>query len=205
MAIETFVPIDITIRGSRELSAALATLSTHDIPKAIRAGVRDASRAGKTRLARETGAITPVRASRLKNDIDVDVASNGQTATIWASSKPMSAMQFRPRQLRKGLRLTLYKGENTLIRAGFMQVTRSSPNRGKLPFKPVADRAYSYDKRRAARKGMEFVQGLSLASIYLGGKHAPRLQAAVEERITEALETGILRALGGMARGYGRA
>jgi hypothetical protein len=50
---------------------------------------------------------------------------------------------------------------------------------------------------------MQFVFGLSVASMYLGGKHKDRIQAAVENRIEERLETGILRALGAAARGYG--
>lgn len=40
--------IDISARiiGDKELAAALARLSSHDIPKAIKAGVRDAARCG---------------------------------------------------------------------------------------------------------------------------------------------------------------
>jgi hypothetical protein len=50
---------------------------------------------------------------------------------------------------------------------------------------------------------MQFVFGLSVASMYLGGKHKDRIQAAVQKRIEERLETGILRALGASSRGYG--
>ena len=202
------IDISAKVIGDRELSTALARLSSHDIPKAIKAGVRDASRAGKTRLAKEVGNVTPVSAARLKQDLKVTIAPDGQAAQIKASSKPMSAMQFKPRQTRAGLNLTLYKGEKTLIRSGFMQVTRKAPARGKLPFKPNPSRAYGgqgESKRNTPRKGMDFVQGLSLASIYLGGKHSSKLQAAVEERVSDALEKGIIRSLGGMARGYGRA
>lgn len=200
--------IDISARiiGARELAQSFARISTHDIPKAIKAGVRDAARAGKTRLAKEVGSVTPVSAARLKADLKVTISPDRQTAQIAASSKPMSAMQFKPRQTRAGLNLTLYKGEKTLIRSGFMQSTRKAPGRGKLPFKPAPGRAYSGDRRRnTPRQGMDFVQGLSLASIYLGGKHSAKLQAAVEARVSEALENGIIRSLGGMARGYGRA
>jgi hypothetical protein len=39
----------------------------------------------------------------------------------------------------------------------------------------------------------------------VGGKWSPALQARTELRIEDALQTGILRALGAMGRGYGRA
>lgn len=200
------IDISAKILGDEQLSTMLRDLSAHDIPKAINAGVRYAAGRGKTRLAKEVGGVTPVKAARLKQDLHVSLASDGQTAQIWASSQPMSALQFKPRQTRAGLNLTLYKSEKTLIKSGFMQISRAQRWRGKLPFKPTTDHEYTYDRtRKQKRKGMEFVFGLSLASIYLGGKHAPRIQAAVEELVSEALVKGILDRLGAMARGYGKA
>lgn len=199
------ITLDLTARltGDAELARMLSRLSSHDIPKAIEAGVRYAARSGKVAMAKELRAAgVPIPAARIKDDLDVEV--NGATANIWASSQPVSANRFKPRQTKKGLILTFYRGERTLIRSGYLQTVRAQRGRGKLAFKPAQGRAYGYDRtRNKPRKGMQFVFGLSIASIYLGGKHHARIQAAVEERIQERLETGILRAMGAAARGYG--
>ena len=44
--------IDISARiiGDKELSAALARLSSHDVPKAIKAGVREAAEIGRAHV-----------------------------------------------------------------------------------------------------------------------------------------------------------
>lgn len=197
--------IDISARviGDKELSAALARLSSHDIPKAINAGVRYAVRGGKTALAKQVSAITPIPSSRIKQGLFVEIDSDGQTARIYAESTPASALRFKPRQTRTGLQLTLYKGEKTVIRSGFMQINNAQRDRGKLPFQPHPTRPYGYDRtRNTPRKGMQFVFGLSIASIYTGGKHSARLQAAVEQRVAEQLEKGIIRELGRMGRGF---
>jgi len=200
--------IDISARiiGDKELAQALAQMSSHDIPRVIKAGVRYAARAGKTALAKQVSAITPIPSARIKQGLFIDFVSDGsgQTARIYADSTPVSALRFKPRQTRTGLQLTLYKGEKTVIKSGFMQVNRSQRDRGKLPFKPTTDHAYSYDRtRNTPRKGMQFVFGLSIASIYTGGKHSAKLKAAVEARVAEQLEKGILRELGRMGRGFG--
>lgn len=202
MAIE----ISAKILGDRELVQTLARLSAHDIPKAIRDGVRDASRSAKTVMGKEMAAASPVPSSRIKADLKVSIQGAGDIALVNASSKPISAQRFRPTQLKNGLRLTLYKGHRTLIPSGFRQPTRKHPGAGKLAFKPTSTRTYTGDQDRAKpRKGMEFVQGLSVASMYLGGMRADTMQPKVEERIAEQLEKGIIRSLGGMGRGFGKA
>ena len=199
--------IDISARiiGDKELSAALARLSSHDIPKAVAHGVRTASRGAKTALGKHIGAVTPISSARIKQDVHVAIAGDGQSAKVYISSQPISALRFKPRQTRSGLQLSLYKGERTVIRSGFMQTSRAQRWRGQLPFRPAQGRAYSYDARRKnKRKGMEFVFGLSIASIYLGGRHSARLQELIEARVEEQLVKGILQRLGAMGRGYGR-
>jgi hypothetical protein len=196
--------IDITakITGDTQLAQALARLSAHDVPKAIRAGVRYAARSGKAVMAKELRAAgVPIPAARIKQDLNIDI--QGDKALIWANAQPVSANRFNPRQSKAGLTLTFYRGEKTLIRSGFLQTTRSQRGRGKLAFKPAEGRPYSYDRtRNSPRTGMQFVFGLSIASIYLGGRHKDRIQAAVEQRMEERLTTGILRALGAAGRGY---
>lgn len=197
------IDINARILGDEQLAQTLARLSSHDIPKAIKAGVRYAATSGKAALAKHVAAVTPIPSSRIKDGLFVEIDFDGQTARIYADSTPVSALRFKPKQTRSGLQLTLYKGEKTLIRSGFMQVNRDQRDRGKLPFKPHPSRPYSYDRtRKQPRKGMEFVFGLSIASIYTGGKHSARLQAAVKQRVLEQLEKGILRELGRMGRGF---
>jgi hypothetical protein len=199
--------IDISARvlGDTQLVQALTRLSSQDIPKAITAGVRLASRGAKTALGKNISAITPIPSARIKSDVFVSIAGDGQSAKVYTASNPISALRFKPKQTRTGLNLTLYKGERTVIRSGFMQTSRSQAGRGKLPFKPTSERPYSYDARRQTkRKGMQFVFGLSIASIYLGGRHSARLQQLTEARVEEQLVKGILQRLGAMGRGYGR-
>lgn len=198
------ISLDLTARltGDSDLARMLSRLSSHDIPKAIQSGVRYAARSGKTVMAMKLRAAgVPIPSARIKEDLFVDI--DGAKATIWASSKPVSAQRFKPRQSKKGLTLTFYRGERTLIRSGYLQTSGAQRWRGKLGFKPAQGRAYSYDRtRKTPRKGMDFVFGLSVASIYLGGRHKDRIQKAVEERVQERLQTGILRALGAASRGY---
>jgi hypothetical protein len=199
------IDVNLTARitGDTDLARMLSRLSAHDIPDAIRSGVRYAARSGKVVMAKELRAAgVPIPSARIKEDLFVEI--NGATATIHANAKPVSANRFKPRQTKQGLILSFYRGEKTLIRSGFMQTNRAQRGRGKLAFKPATGRAYSYDRTRTRpRKGMQFVFGLSIASIYLGGKHKDRIQQAVEERIQERLHTGILRAMGAASRGFG--
>lgn len=196
--------LDLTARltGDADLARMLSSLSSHVIPEAIEAGVKYAARSGKTLMAKELRAAgVPIPSARIKEDLFVEV--NGAKATIWANAKPVSANRFKPRQTKAGLALTFYRGQKTLIRSGYLQTVRAQRGRGKLAFKPEASRPYSYDRtRNSPRKGMQFVFGLSVASIYLGGKHHAQIQAAVEQRVQERLQTGILRALGKASRGY---
>ncbi len=182
--------IDINARviGDQELAQALARLSSHDIPKAIRAGVRDAARAGRTTLAKAIGQRYSLTAGRIKQDVPTArVASDGQTAVITTSRKPITAMQFKPRETPKGISMAIFRGQRTLVRSGFIA-------KGK-PFK----------RRDKERMPIDVIHGPSIHAIYTGGKWSPALQARTEVRIEDALEKGILRSLGAMGRGYGRA
>ncbi len=182
--------IDISARilGDHELAQALAKLSSQDIPKAIRSGVRDAARAGRTTLAKSIGQRYSLSASRIKQDVPTArVAPDGQTAVITTSRKPITAMQFKPRQTSSGLSMSIYRGQRTLVRSGFIA-------KG-MPFKRKGKERYPLD----------VIHGPSIHAIYTGGKWRIPLQARTEVRIEDALEKGILRSLGAMGRGYGRA
>jgi len=181
--------IDITARilGDSELAQTLSKLSSHDIPKAIKAGVRDAARAGRTTLAKSIGQRYSLTAGRIKQDVSpAQFSDGGQTAVIRTNRKPITAMQFKPRETRTGLSMSIYRGERSVVKSGFMA-------KGK-PFK----------RRTKARMPLDVIHGPSIHAIYTGGKWAPALQARTEVRIEDALEKGILRALGAMGRGFGR-
>jgi hypothetical protein len=182
--------IDISARilGDRELAAALAQLSSHDIPKAIRAGVRDAARAGRTTLTKAIGQRYSLTAARIKQGVSqASFSADGQTAVVRTSRKPITAMQFKPRPAPTGLSLSIYRGQRTVVKAGFLA-------KG-LPFK----------RRGKERIPLDVIHGPSIHAIYTGGHWAPALQARTELRIEDALEKGILRSLGAMGRGFGRA
>ena len=182
--------IDISARvlGDAELAQTLQRLSSHDIPKAIKAGVRDAARAGRTTMAKSIGQRYSLTAGRIKQDVpNARFMAGGQTAIITTSRKPITAMQFKPRETRQGLSMSIYRGQRTVVKSGFIA-------KG-LPFK----------RRGKERMPLDVIHGPSIHAIYTGGKWAPALQARTEVRIEEALESGIIRALGGMGRGFGRA
>lgn len=181
--------IDISARvlGDTELSKALAQLSSHDIPKAIRAGVRDAARAGRTRLAQSIGQRYSLSAARIKADVSqAQFLNAGQTAIIRTSRKPITAMQFKARQTPTGLSMSIYRGQRIVVKSGFIA-------KG-LPFV----------RKGKDRMPLRVIHGPSIHAIYTGGHFAPALQARTEIRIEEALENGILRSLGAMGRGFGR-
>lgn len=201
--------IDISARilGDQELAQALAKLSSHDIPKAIRSGVGDAARAGRTTLAKSIGQRYSLSAGRIKQDVPTArVAPDGQTAVITTSRKPITAMSYKARPAGKGVSMTIFRGQRTLVRAGFMQHSTTGAFAGTLPFRPSKTRPYRGDtKRKKPRAGLDILVGPSIHAIYTGGQWAPALQARTELRIEDALEKGILRSLGAMGRGFGRA
>lgn len=181
--------IDISARviGDQQLAQTLARLSSHDIPKAIKAGVRDAARAGRTTLAKSIGQRYSLTASRIKQDVpNARFMAGGQTAVITTSRKPITAMQFKPKETRKGLSMSIYRGQRTVVKSGFIA-------KG-LPFR----------RRGKERFPLDVIHGPSIHAIYTGGKWAPALQARTEVKIEDALEKGILRSLQGMGRGFGR-
>jgi hypothetical protein len=182
--------IDISARvlGDERLAQTLAKLSSHDIPKAIRAGVRDAAKAGRTTLAKSIGQRYSLTAGRIKQDVSqAQFLNQGQTAIIRTSRKPITAMQFKARQNAKGLSMSIYRGQRTLVKSGFIAQG--------LPFV----------RKGKERMPIRVIIGPSIHAIYTGGKWAPALQARTEVRIEDALENGILRSLGAMGRGFGRA
>ena len=180
--------INITARiiGDKELSAALARMSSHDIPRVVKAGVRYAAGSGGTALAKQVGSKYTLRAGRIKEDISKPTFQDGgQTAIIRTSRRPITAMQFKPKETRKGLSMSIYKGERTVVKSGFIA-------KG-LPFK----------RKGKARMPIDVIHGPSLHAIYTGGKHAGPIQQATEQRIGEQLEKGIMREMGRITRGFG--
>lgn len=181
--------IDISARiiGDQQLSAALARLSSHDIPKAIKAGVREAAGKGRTTLAQSIGQRYSLSAARIKQDVSqAQFRDAGQTAVIRTSRKPITAMQFKPRQTPAGLSMSIYRGQRSVVKSGFLA-------KG-MPFK----------RRGKERMPLDVIHGPSIHAIYTGGHWAPALQARTELRIEEALTQGILKRLGAMGRGFGR-
>ncbi len=182
------IDINARVLGDRELAQTLAKLSAQDIPKAIKAGVRDAARAGRTTMAKSIGQRYSLTAGRIKQDVSqAQFRDGGQTAIIRTNRKPITAMQFKPKQTSTGLSMSIYRGQRTVVKSGFIA-------KG-LPFR----------RRGKERMPLDVIHGPSIHAIYTGGKWAPALQARTELRIEDALENGILRALGGMGRGFGRA
>lgn len=139
-------------------------------------------------MAKSIGQRYSLTAGRIKQDVPTArFMAGGQTAVITTSRKPITAMQFKPKEVRTGLSMSIYRGKRTVVKSGFIA-------KG-LPFK----------RRGKERMPLDVIHGPSIHAIYTGGKWAPALQARTEVRIEEALESGILRALGAMGRGFGRA
>ena len=182
--------IDITARilGEDELRTALQRMSGQDIPKAIRSGVRYAARGGRTAIAKNIRASYTLTSARIKQDTSQpQYRDGGQTAVIRTNRRPITAMQFKARETRRGLSLAIYKGQRTVVRRGFIA-------KG-LPFR----------RQGQARYPLDVIHGPSIHAIYTGGQFAGQIQAATERRIEEQLMQGILRSISGMGRGYGRA
>ena len=204
--------IDISARvlGDKELAQTLARLSSHDIPKAIKAGVRYAAGRGKTTLAKHVGQRYTLKAARIKEDVSSPIYSgDGQTAILKTSRKPITARQFGLRESRRGVTMAIFRGERTVIKSGFMQASQEGKFDGRRAFVPNRKRPYSNEKakprRSTPRNAIAMVQGPSLHAIYTGGKHSAAIQEQTDRVISEALVKGILDRLGAMGRGFGRA
>lgn len=182
------INISAAILGDEQLSRTLAQLSAHDIPKAIKAGVRYAAARGRTTLAQNIRQRYSLTTGRIKQDVsDPQFRDGGQTAILRTSRKPITAMQFKPTETRKGLGMRIFRGgKRTVVKSGFIA-------KG-MPFRRVGKE----------RMPLDVIHGPSIHAIYTGGKHAAPIQQATEERIADRLQFGILRSLGGMGRGFGR-
>jgi hypothetical protein len=181
--------IDITAQviGDQELARTLQRMSSLEIPKAIKAGVRYAARGGAVAISKNVGARYSLSASRIKQDVSTpQFTQGGLSAIIRTSRKPITAMQFKPRQTRQGLSMAIYKGQRTVVKSGFIA-------KG-LPFK----------RKGRERMPIDVIHGPSLHAIYTGGRHSQAITQATEQRISEQLQKGILRELGRIGRGFGR-
>ena len=182
--------IDISARvlGDEQLARTLSLLSSHDIPKAIKAGVRYAARGGRTEVGKNIRQRYSLTTGRIKQDVsEPQFRDGGQTAIIRTSRKPITAMQFKPKETRQGFSMAIYRGQHTVVRSGFIA-------KG-MPFR----------RRGKERMPLDVIHGPSIHAIYTGGKHAGPIQQATEQRISEQLEKGIIRSLQGMGRGFGLA
>lgn len=162
-------------------------MSTRVIPKAIKAGVRYASRGGKTAIAKNIRAHYSLTSGRIKQDIsEPQYRDGGQTAVLRTSRKPPTAMAYKARDVRpKGDTFSVYKGQRTEVKRGFIA-------KG-LPFVRTGGSRYPF----------KTIVGPSVHAIYSGGKFAGQIQRDTEQRIEEQLVKGILRSIGGMGRGFG--
>lgn len=180
------INISVTILGDKKTSEALAKLSTLDIPKVIKAGVADAARGGRTAISTNIRASYTLSAGRIKQDVSKPRFSDGgQTAIIHTNRRPITAMQYKARETRKGLSMSIYKGQRTVVRNGFIA-------KG-LPFR----------REGKARYPLSVIHGPSIHGIYTGGRHATEIQQATEQRIEEQLVKGITRRINSLARGFG--
>jgi hypothetical protein len=185
------MPIDISARvlGDKELAQTLERLSGQDIPKAIKAGVRYAARGGRTAIAKNIGANYSLSAARIKQDVsEPSYRDGGQTAIIRTSRKPITFASFKARDVRpKGVTVAIYRGKRSRHPKGF------------------GAKGLFWTRQGADRYPLNVLKGPSIHAIYDGGMFAGAIQSATEQRIEEQLVTGILRSLGGMARGFGKA
>ena len=181
--------IDITAKllGEDKLRSTLERMSAHDIPKAIKAGVRYAASGGKTAIAKNIRARYSLTSGRIKQDIsDPRYRNGGQTAVLRISRKPPTAMQFKARDVYpKGLTMSIYKGKRIKVNHGFIAQG--------FPFVRLTRSSYP----------LHVIKGPSIHAIYTGGKFAGQIQQATEQRLEEQLVTGILRHLGRVGRGFG--
>lgn len=182
--------IDISARilGDKELARTLEQLSGHDIPKAIKAGVRYAARGGRTAIAKNIGANYSLSAARIKKDVaEPSYRDGGQTAIIRTSRKPISFASFKAKDVRpKGVTVAIYKGKRSRHPQAF------------------GAKGLFWTRQGKARLPLNVLHGPSIHAIYDGGAFAGAIQSATEKRIEEQLVTGILRSMGGMARGFGK-
>jgi hypothetical protein len=181
--------IDITAKllGKDKLRSTLQRMSAHDVPKAIKAGVRYAAGGGKTAIAKNIRAHYSLKSARIKQDISKPMfRDGGQAAVLRTSRKPPTAMQFKAKDARpKGVTMAIYKGKRTKIQGGFIAQG--------LPFVRTSKNRYPLDT----------IKGPSIHAIYTGGKFAGQIQHVTEQRMEERLVTGILRHIGRVSRGFG--
>lgn len=187
--------IDISARivGDQQLAQTLAQLSSQDIPKAIKAGVRYAAGRGKTTLAKHIGQHYTLKAARIKQDItQPSYRDGGLTAVIRTGRRPITMKNYGARVVKSGVSVSIFRGERFVAERAFMRVGGS--NSELLPFRRVG----------RSRMPLTVLHGPSIHGIYTGGKHSAALQAKTDQVLSEALVKGILDRLGAMSRGYGR-
>lgn len=193
------MPIDISARilGDKQLAQTLERLSGHDIPKAIKAGVRYAAGGGRTAIAKNIGAKYSLSAARIKKDVfDPTYKDGGETAIIRTSRKPITFASYKAKDIRpRGVSVAIYKGKRSRHPQAFgakgLFWTREGKGR------------YRLNARGERRLNIKPLHGPSIHAIYDGGLFSGAIQSATEQRLEERLVTGIMRHLGRVSRGFG--
>lgn len=183
-----YISIDAKVLGDKELMRNLEKLSGHDIPKAIKQGVKYAARGGRTAIAKNIGANYSLTAGRIKQDVsEPSYRDGGMTAILRTSRKPITFASYKARDVRpRGVTVAIYRGQ-----------------RSRHP-KAFGAKGLFWVRQGRSNYPLKVLHGPSIHAIYDGGAFAGAIQSATETRIEEQLVKGILRAIGSAAAGFGR-
>lgn len=184
----------IDLDGQKQLSAMTAFLSPATFDRALKGGVKYASKAATPAIAKSVGQRYSLRARDIKADInggkDPRFFDGGTSAVISLSRRPRTAAAFGGRQNKRGYSFAIFKGERQKFRRGFLaQGKQGIP----LPF-------YRESK---ARYPIAVIHGPSLGSVFLGAsRFGDVMKKEVELRMAEQFIKGIERELASKRRGF---
>lgn len=204
MARSTFVSLDIA--GTKQLSAMQQLLDPKAFDKAIRSGVSYATKSVPPATAKAISSRYTITSTRVKAAISAPaIRGTGLDlqATMRISRQPPTVLQFKARQRGPDLVHSLFKGQATVTRHGFIGIARGQ----RLPLYPVRSKPYGPDLssgRTKPRPSLDVVHAPSIGSIAFGKSlYGPQIEAEIKARIIEQFQKGVDRQFKAASRGFG--
>jgi hypothetical protein len=210
----SIVNINVESIGANAFLKYMGALKSDDMPRIINRGIRYAATRGKTAVKAALRESFTLKASVIGSDITVPtIRSLDQSAAIKLSRTPRTSLQYQGRQLggigqRPQPGLGRGKGRATLRpskRQGYKwKIIKRQPGRftrygfvGKAP----AGGLLPYLRHPGTRK-LTVIHGPSIHAAFTAGEHSEEMKSKVGAVVSEALETGVARALRAHAKGF---
>jgi hypothetical protein len=196
--------LSIDLTGLEQLQQMRQALEPKALDKAMRSALAYAAKAVPPAAGKAIASRYSIGSRRAQEDISRPYLTGLAEARIsFSRRKPPTAMQYRVKATKTGVRYRLYKGADVEVPGGFFQTVRG--RRMAVVSKPGS--VYRQDLqtgRLKPRRGIDVIHGPSIGSIVLGkGRYSEPIQQEIGDRLLFQFGKGLERAMKARSRGFG--